>query len=458
MDGHNNLGVPSEGHGDISEGTEGTSASAICSTNPAEFWPVVDLFSGVGGMSLGFSRRPPFRIIAAVDVEHAKPSNRFGSLDCNGTYEANVGIQPIPRNIAELSPMELTDLVRSASNGLVGRGDLTVLLCCPPCTDFSRAKPLNHLRDSPKNSLVTKTADYVEALLPEFVVMENARELIMGRQSHHYQELHRRLSGLGYDVSGRIYLLTRFGLPQLRERAVIIASRVCDVMTLDDLWEGWRVDERATTVAHAIFGLLHPPLEAGETGLDDPMHRCPSFESETVRRRMEAVPRNGGSWYDLAEHSDAATLLTESMKDRLRRRDLGSHCDVYGRMRWDRPAPTIKRECGHVGNGRYCHPEQTRLLSVREMAMLQGFPHDFQFTATSLTNRYRHIGDAVPPLVSYQLSALVKWMKTRCRPGPAEWVLEGSCLRPTDIIPAAALPQPRLLENPDPTGYAVTAQ
>ncbi|MGI9190274.1 MAG: DNA cytosine methyltransferase [Longimicrobiaceae bacterium] len=77
----------------------------------------------------------------------------------------------------------------------------------------------------------------------------------------------------------------------------------------------------------------------------------------------------------------------------------GSFPDVYGRLWWDRPAITITWECAHVGNGRYVHPEQDRLLSVREMALLQGFPSDYQFKGR-LTAKYNQIGDAVPPLIA----------------------------------------------------------
>jgi DNA (cytosine-5)-methyltransferase 1 len=102
-------------------------------------------------------------------------------------------------------------------------------------------------------------------------------------------------------------------------------------------------------------------------------------------------------------------------------------------MWWDRPAPTIKRECAHVGNGRYAHPEEHRLLTVREMAVLQGFPFDYQFRARSLSNRYRHVGDAVPPLIAWQMSALAEWMKTGIKPEPEEWVMPKTVLRLQDI-------------------------
>jgi DNA (cytosine-5)-methyltransferase 1 len=103
-------------------------------------------------------------------------------------------------------------------------------------------------------------------------------------------------------------------------------------------------------------------------------------------------------------------------------------------MAWDRPAPTIKRECSHLGNGRYAHPVEDRLLTVREMATLQGFPFDYRFPAQAVANRYRHIGDAVPPMIAFQMAALVMWMKTGTRPEPADFVMPDSVLRLEDLV------------------------
>ena len=95
-------------------------------------------------------------------------------------------------------------------------------------------------------------------------------------------------------------------------------------------------------------------------------------------------------------------------------------------MWWDEPARTIKRECGHVGNGRYAHPEQHRLCTVREMALLQGFPRKFRFDVSVIGNAYRHLGDAVPPLISFQLAALVKWMLSGQPPTARDLCLPGT--------------------------------
>jgi DNA (cytosine-5)-methyltransferase 1 len=124
------------------------------------------------------------------------------------------------------------------------------------------------------------------------------------------------------------------------------------------------------------------------------------------------------------------------MKQRAKVQDFGSHPDVYGRLWWDRPAATIKRECGHIGNGRYTHPEQDRLCTVRELSLLQGFPKNYEFDATSITNMYRHIGDAVPPMIAYQIACAIAWTLGDKRPGPEQFVLPETSLNVSDVIEA----------------------
>jgi len=148
------------------------------------------------------------------------------------------------------------------------------------------------------------------------------------------------------------------------------------------------------------------------------------------------LPAHGGGWVDIARDPGTRWMLTPACRRRYEANDLGSHPDVYGRMSWDQPAPTIKRECAHVGNGRYAHPTKDRLLTVREMATLQGFPFDYRFPAKVVANRYRHIGDAVPPIIAFQLSALAMWMKTGVRPGPKDFVMPNTSLRIADIVPS----------------------
>jgi DNA (cytosine-5)-methyltransferase 1 len=395
-----------------------------------EDWKVVDLFSGAGGMSYGFHAHPDFHVVGAADAQLGKPSSKRGTLECNVTYSANIGIQPIE---ADLGAMDPAEIVREMN---IDDSHITVLSACPPCTGFSRTLAHNHLRDDARNNLVGRVALYVDLLKPEIVIMENARELVMGRFSAHLEGLTEQLKKKGYSVSATTHFLNNFGLPQKRERAVIVAvQNSLDLRGLDDLWSGYTVDRKATHVRRAIWDL--PAVDAGKTSLEDAMHVAPSLGRNTFRR-LSATPHDGGGWANLADAPDADEILTPSMKYRISIGDFGSHPDVYGRLWWDRPAVTIKRECGHVGNGRYSHPQQNRLCTVREMAILQGFPKDYTFAGT-ITNRYRHIGDAVPPLISYQLAALSKWILTGERPSPAEMILPGSHLSPEDIETTAEL-------------------
>jgi DNA (cytosine-5)-methyltransferase 1 len=210
----------------------------------------------------------------------------------------------------------------------------------------------------------------------------------------------------------------------------VVASRIGPARTLSELWDGWQVKPEATTVRSALSRLenwrrRHPKDPTGDV--------YPSM-GPAVSSRLGATPHDGGGWVDVAANPSTRPHLTPDCGRRWEQRHLGSHPDVYGRMWWDRPAPTIKRECSHVGNGRYAHPVEDRLLTVREMATLQGFPFDYQFPARAVANRYRHIGDAVPPLIACQMSSLAEWMKTGIRPEPSEWVMPNTSLRGSDII------------------------
>lgn len=384
-----------------------------------------DLFSGAGGMSCGFKSHAAFTPAFAVDAQVGKPSSGMGALDCNASYEANIGLAPFEENLATYSPEKLMRRV-----GLK-RGELDVLISCAPCTGLSRTNSQNHVRDDARNGLVERTGEFVSALRPSILVMENARELIRGNFSHHYENLRASLVASGYSVYGRVHMLTEFGLPQVRERALVIAMRDNGrIRTLEDLWEGLAPSAASTTVRHAIGHL--PPVAAGEEHRDDPLHRSPGFSEPLSLERMKAIPHDGGSWLDLLKIEGGQRFLTPNMVKLVAARDFGSHPDKYGRLWWDRPCVTIKRECSHVGNGRYGHPVQDRLCTVRELALLSGFPADYKLFG-SLSNRYRHIGDAVPPIISHQLAHVCHWMLTGKRPKRGVWCLEGTSLQPEDI-------------------------
>lgn len=381
-------------------------------------------------MSFGFHSHPAFRIIGAVDLEQGKPSSGSGALECNSTYAANMGLTPLAADLRILTPEALKKHLRATA----GTDSVDVLISCAPCTGFSRVIRRNLVEDDMRNSLVSRSADFVEALKPKLFFMENVGELLEGKFTHHFDALRSRLEGAGYSIHGDVHWLTQFGVPQLRRRALVVAARrPLPVHTLEDLWNGYEVRPEALTVRRAISTL--PPLSAGMAHPDDPAHVSPSAEGQTLRR-LQLIPRDGGSWPDLLRHPEGASLLIPSMRRYADIGKVGPHPDVYGRLPWDRPAATIKRECSHTGNGRYAHPEQDRLCTVRELAILQGFPQRYKFSARSISNMYRHVGDAVPPIVSYQIAHVAAWILTGRKPALPEVLLPDTHLRPDDIVSA----------------------
>lgn len=388
---------------------------------------VVDLFSGAGGMSFGFHAHESFVIAAAADAEVGKPSAGPGSISCNATYAANIGVQPFNLDLSRASPADLKDLIVPH---LTSRVD--VLIACPPCTGFTRAVSKNYVEDDPRNSLVSRVADYVEALAPQVLIMENVPQLVHGNFRNHYLELREKLAVLGYSVHVSLHTLSAFGLPQQRKRAIIIAVKHgLEMRSLNDLWQGYQVTPSATTVLRAIGQL--PAVDAGKPNNFDPCHASPALSGPTLER-IRAIPPDGGSWPDLVGDPLTEIHLIPSMRKAVEQGRLNKYRDVYGRMAWNKPAPTIKRECSHVGNGRYSHPTQDRLCTVRELAILQGFPRSYEFVGSSLQKMCRQIGDAVPPLISYQLANVVNWILTGVRPSIVDILLPGTHLVADDVV------------------------
>ena len=386
---------------------------------------VLDLFSGCGGMSYGFFANPKFNILGAVDRQSGKPSSGVGTLECNRTYQKNIGITPLEADLSSISPAEVADYIGSKS--------IDVLISCAPCTGFSRTIRKNLQVDDPRNSLVARTAEFVNFFQPKILLMENVGELLKGKFSSHLESLCNSIEQ-SYEVRSELHKLSEFGVPQSRVRALVVGVRkdIGHPRAMSDLWKGYSVAPSAVTVRRAIEAL--EPIEAGKANPNDDQHVSPG-NSDLGLRRLRATPRDGGDWTSWVEQSDSEDLLIPSMKKQVSKGRVGPYRDVYGRLWWDRPAVTLKRECSHTGNGRYAHPEQNRLCSVREMSVLQGFPNDYVFVANSLSNKYRHIGDSVPPIVSFQLSKLCEWIFSGERPQMDSIVLPNTSLQVTDIVP-----------------------
>lgn len=340
-----------------------------------------DLFSGCGGMSLGFEQAG-FESVGAVDQNE----------NAAETYSSNIGTEPIVDDITEYTA---DDLLNEFD---IGRGDLDVLISCAPCQGFSQHRNKHDIEHDERNTLVSFSAELAVEMEPEFFVMENVPELIQGSKEKYWNRTYEILKQENYLVKYDVLNAADYGVPQRRRRAIIIARK-----------EGRKVElpspttDEHRTVRDTIGDL--PPVEAGETHPSDPMHRAPNHTQRIVEM-LDLIPDDGGSWMDIPEEHQEEYWL-DSMKKRAENGDLGSFCDTYGRMHWDRPAGTITRKSSTPSCGRYVHPEQNRNITVREAARLQSFPDDWEFEGPFIS-WYEQNGNAVPPKLANAIAEQVK--------------------------------------------------
>jgi DNA (cytosine-5)-methyltransferase 1 len=342
---------------------------------------VIDFFAGCGGVSWGFSNtrqsHVAFDVLAGIDIDDQALT----------TYELNNPGRALRIDVRDIA--ERPDRLRE----LVPEFDPTkrpfVFVGCPPCQGFSAHRKKDD-RDDERNDLVLAFARIVTHYRPDVFAMENVPEMLQGRFEHYYRMACKVFDQAGYTIAEDVLDLSRFGVPQRRHRAVVVGSLSGSPSLPAPILDASEV----RTVRDAISHL--DPIRAGETDPLDPWHRSPDH-IDRILRKIEQIPADGGDRRDL---DDSAQLLCHSKVDAGR---TPGFTDVYGRLYWDRPAVTITAKSSTPSCGRFLHPEQHRNISVREAAILQGFPQNFVF-AGSFVNQYRQIGEAVPPSFARHLA------------------------------------------------------
>jgi len=333
----------------------------------------VDFFCGAGGMSFGFHQMAELtgrlRWAGAVDIDkHA--------ID---TYERNYGHRPANVNLGDAE----IDEIRAALN--LKEGNDLILIGCAPCQGFSSHRKKDHRGPDSRNTLVGRFAEIAVQLQPKMIIMENVPDLLAKKHWNHFQAFKDTVEAAGYHIAVKILGMADYGAPQARFRTVLIAARDFIPTLPDPVF----TTDQYRTVRDAIGHL--PPLKAGEKDPDDPMHITSKHRKETIEI-LKQVPKDGGN----------------------RPKGVGPQCldkvagfsDVYGRLAWDKTAVTVTARCRTPSCGRFAHPEQDRGLSVREAALLQGFPPEFYFEGP-FDDKYKQVGNAVSPIFSTALAGHV---------------------------------------------------
>ena len=320
-------------------------------------WTAVDLFAGGGGLTLGL-KNAGFYVVGAIEID---------PLAAN-TYRINhPEVNLWERDIRLVS----TDEVKRDLH--MRRGQLDMLAGCPPCQGFTSLRTHNGSRlvDDPRNALVSEFTRFVRALNPKVVMLENVPGLA---NDPGFQELLAVLDELKYSREYRILDAAYFGVPQRRKRLILLAGRFGPLPFASASSERF-------TVRHAIGNLP----KAGASG--DALHDQPEHRSVRVQQIIQHVPRDGGSRTDLP---DELTLACHQRVDGFK--------DVYGRLRWDEVASTITSGCINPSKGRFLHPEENRTITLREAAILQGFPPAYKFDMSKGKSSVAAIiGNALPP-------------------------------------------------------------
>ena len=334
---------------------------------------VVDLFCGAGALSHGFLQEG-FLIERGYDIDES----------CRFPFEENNHAPFVRQDVRALDPKTIIGDFTPASP--------KILIGCAPCQPFSM---YSQGRNDPKWQLLPDFSRLIVEVEPDVVTMENVPRLVKFQDGKVFDAFVKALKNAGYFVRFTIARCPDFGVPQDRKRLVLIGSRHGEPM----LPQPTHTPDRHATVSDAIGDM--PPLAAGETDATDRLHRSSRMSELNLERIRMSHP--GRSWHDWPPG-----LVTEC-----HRRPTGKgYSSVYGRMKWDRPSPTITTQFYGFGNGRFGHPEQDRALSLREGAILQTFPRDYAFAPPGgpiqFKNVGRMIGNAVPVGLARAIARAIK--------------------------------------------------
>lgn len=343
-------------------------------------YKLIDLFSGAGGMTLGFVDTKfggGFECVLAVDNDEAAIA----------THAANFTGKTVCKNIDAWL----------ASDPKIPKAD--VVVGGPPCQGFSL---LNKKRaGDARRALWMPYLDVVKRSKAKLFVMENVTELA---KSPELEDIRKYASRIGFDICCHVLNAADFGAPQTRKRAVIVGWKRQAITSLS-------FPPRQTHASPAeksklprwrtvrdVIGDLGDPIgtEIGEKAPYD-LHfgRKPTA---TSLARYKVVPE-GGNRFDLQKNARAITPACWIRKT-------SGGTDLFGRLWWDRPSVTIRTEFFKPEKGRYLHPTENRPITHREAARLMGFPDKFRFLGSKIEIA-RQIGNAVPPHLAGAISKVI---------------------------------------------------
>ncbi len=325
----------------------------------------IDFFSGAGGLTYGL-RKAGINVLAGVDIDES----------CKETYEKNnKGSVYLAKDITKYSPEELKEAL-----GLKKNDDGMVFAGCAPCQFWSIIHTSKEKSKKTKD-LILDFQRFVEYFNPGFVLVENVPG-ISSKEGSPMGKFISTLESLGYNVAHHISDMSQYGIPQKRKRFTLLASRVSKISL-----------PKPTNKQKTLKDILGPKngfskIKAGTKDNSKFLHTAAGLNAKNIER-LQMTEHSGGdrkNWQDKKKYQLECYSSGEK-----------KFYDTYGRMWWDRPAPTITTKFYSISNGRFAHPDEDRAISLREGATIQTFPKTYEFIGTSVGAISKMIGNAVPP-------------------------------------------------------------
>lgn len=335
----------------------------------------IDLFCGAGGLTQGL-KQAGFDVLGAVEVNPTFAESY--SLNHPTTYLYTDDITDITvKDVREKLSLEI--------------GELDLLAGCPPCQGYSTIGTRNRgEKNDPRNALVFQIVRFAKALKPKTIMMENVPVLASDGRMLSVRKL---LGDIGYHTDVKVLSMIHYGVPQTRKRMILLASRLDSIEVKSE-----KVGEGDYVTVRKAIGTLESIEESV-----DPLHNYIVRRTPRVMEMISLIPKNGGNRTDLPdEYKLECHKKTSGFKD------------VYGRMSWDCPSPTITGGCISPSKGRFLHPEENRAITLREASLLQTFPKDYKFSFSSGRQGIATmIGNALPPaFIEYHARHLVEHIES----------------------------------------------
>jgi DNA (cytosine-5)-methyltransferase 1 len=332
----------------------------------------VDFFCGAGGMTNGFIKAG-VKMLAGIDID----------LECKETYEHN---NPTSKFIhADIKKLTYQNLIKQT--GIKKDDNSLIFIGCSPCQYWSKIKT-NKSKSADTKNLLEDFKRFVKYFRPGFIVIENVPGIL--RSESPLNDFLEFLNKGKYNYEHAIINASLYGVPQTRKRFLLIASRVTKVCLPKPETSAHVPSVRDFIGSRSIFKVIR----AGHIDQSDFMHTTCKLEEQNIER-LRLTKKNGGTrvaWQNTELQLPAYRGNDESFKD------------VYGRMFWDKPAPTITTRFYSISNGRFAHPTQNRAISLREAATLQTFDLSYKFKIKSIVSAARLIGNAVPPELAKRIA------------------------------------------------------